>query len=252
VVLKTASVTTDRYQDRVEGVCESNYYSEWPKWWTNRLKSCTLGDMTESMKREVTLGDAAAGAAPSIAPGSLFSGDRLRRHARLLGMLMSVLLAGLVVLVSPFAANAQDGTLHWAANKVYVVDATNSAWPVHTAADRLGANSSLWLVWTHTCPAKSQCIFVKTKTLTGSNVGQTTYAYSGRTIVSATVYLDTRFAHSSYRNRLTDTTHELGHAVGLNHTSDKTSCMYPYVNVGATTPNAADYSRLRMLYPTTR
>jgi hypothetical protein len=176
----------------------------------------------------------------------------MRGQARLIGVLVSFLLVGVVVLTHPFAANAQSGTLHWAANKVYVVDGTNAAWPVQTAAGHLGAYSSLWLVWTRSCPARSQCIFVKTRTLTGSNVGQTTYAYSGRYIVSATVYLDTRFATSSYRNRLTDTTHELGHAVGLNHTSDKTSCMYPYVNVGATSPNSADYSRLRTLYPATR
>jgi hypothetical protein len=170
----------------------------------------------------------------------------------LFGVLVSLVLVGVVVLAQPSAANAQDGTLHWAANKVYVVDTTNAAWPVHTAADRLGYYSALQLVYRHTCPAKSQCIFVKTRTLAGSNVGQTTYGFSGRYIVSATVYLDTRFAHSSYRNRLTDTTHELGHAVGLNHTNDKTSCMYPYVNLGATTPNKADYSRLRILYPTNR
>jgi len=57
---------------------------------------------------------------------------------------------------------------------------------------------------------------------------------------------------SSYRNRLTDATHELGHAVGLNHTNDKNSCVYPDVSVGATSPNKADYDRLRVLYPTKR
>jgi hypothetical protein len=173
-------------------------------------------------------------------------------RARVLGVLVSLVLMVMVLLAQPFAANAQNGTLHWAANKVYVVDATSSAWPVGTAAERLGNNSSLVLVWSKTCPAKAQCIFVKTKKLTGTTVGQTTYAYSGLTIVSATVYLDTRFATSSYRNRLTDVTHELGHAVGLNHTNDKTSCMYPDVSVGATTPNKADYDRLRVLYPAKR
>jgi hypothetical protein len=209
--------------------------------------------MTVSLRREVTLGDVAIGGAnPASTSGSALAGDSARSRARVLAVVVSVLLVAVVVLAGPFAANAQDGTLHWAANKVYVVDTTNAAWPVHTAADRLGYYSSLELVYRHTCPARSQCIFVKTKTLSGSNVGQTTYGYSGRYILSATVYLDTRFATSSYRNRLTDTTHELGHAVGLNHTTDKTSCMYPYVNVGATTPNKADYARLRYLYPATR
>jgi hypothetical protein len=210
--------------------------------------------MTTSLRQEkLTLGDAASnGAQVSDSVGSQAAGHSVRGYARVLGLLASVLLIGVMVLVNPFAANAQSGTLHWAANKVYVVDGTNAAWPVATAAERLDNNSSLDLVWVRTCPARSQCIFVKTKTLAGSNVGLTTYAYTGRDIVSATVYLDTRFASSSYRNRLADTTHELGHAVGLNHTSDKTSCMYPYVNVGATAPNSADYSRLRYLYPATR
>ena len=209
--------------------------------------------MTTSMKPKVTLGDAAAGGAnPSAATGAHPAGGSVRIHARLLGVLASFLLVAVVVLANPFPANAQDGTLHWAANKVYVVDATYTTWPVHTAADNLAANSSLQLVWRRTCPARSQCIFVRAKRLSGSTVGQTAYSYSGRYIVSATVYLDTRFASSTYRNRLTDVTHELGHAVGLNHTSDKTSCMYPYVNIGATTPNRADYSRLRILYPATR
>jgi hypothetical protein len=208
--------------------------------------------MTQSLQHNVTVSDLAAGGVKPPVAASSAAGDRVRGHARLIGLLLSVLLLGVVVLADPFAANAQSGTLHWAANKVYVVDATNAAWPVQTAANHLGANSSLWLVWTHSCPARSQCIFVRTKTLTGSNVGLTTYSYSGRYLVSATVYLDTRFAHSTYRNRLTDTTHELGHAVGLNHTSDRSSCMYPYVNLGASTPNGADYSRLRYLYPATR
>jgi hypothetical protein len=175
-----------------------------------------------------------------------------RNRARWIGAMVSLVLVGFLVFAQPLTANAQNGTLHWAANKVYVVDATNSAWPVKTAADRLGDNSSLQLAWTRACPAKAQCIFVKTKQLTGATVGSTTYSYSGRMIVSATVYLDTRFAKSSYRNRLTDVTHELGHAVGLNHTNDKTSCMYPDVSVGATTPNKADYDRLRVLYPAKR
>jgi len=209
--------------------------------------------MTKSLNSKVTASDATLGGAalPTEVPAST-TGQPARTRARWLGILLSLLFAGVLVLAQPAAAGAQNGTLHWAANVVYVVDATNSAWPVRTAADNLAKYSSLQLLWTRTCPVKAQCIYVKTKQLTGTTAGLTTYAYSGTTIVAATVYLDTRFAKSSYRNRLTDTTHELGHAVGLNHTNDKTSCMYPDVSVGATTPNRADYDRLRILYPAKR
>jgi hypothetical protein len=209
--------------------------------------------MTVSLNEKVTASDVTPDVAGrSVDVSTPAAGNRLRTLGRLLGALVSLVLVGVVLLVVPSAANAQNGTLHWAANKVYVVDGTNSAWPVQTAANRLADNSALQLVWAKTCPAKAQCIFVKTKKLTGATVGSTIYSYSGLDIVSATVYLDTRFATSSYRNRLTDTTHELGHAVGLNHTNDKTSCMYPDVSVGATTPNKADYDRLRILYPAKR
>lgn len=209
--------------------------------------------MTESLKSKLTTSDVCLDVPiVRIAVSLPTTGHAGRTRARWLGGLVTLVLVGLFMLAQPFAANAQDGTLHWAANNVYVVDATNSAWPVQTAANRLADYSSLQLLWTHTCPAKAQCIFVRTKQLTGSTLGLTTYSYSGLDIVSATVYLDTRFAKSSYRNRLTDVTHELGHAVGLNHTNDKTSCMYPDVSVGATTPNRADYDRLRILYPAKR
>lgn len=209
--------------------------------------------MAETMNEKVTASDVTP-VVSDLRPGldTTATSPRARARVRWLGLLVSFVLVGFLALVQPVTANAQDGTLHWAANKVYVVDATNSAWPVETAATRLAYNSSLQLLWTRTCPVKAQCIFVKTKQLTGTTAGLTTYAYSGTTIVAATVYLDSRFAKSSYRNRLTDTTHELGHAVGLNHTYDKTSCMYPDVSVGATTPNRADYDRLRILYPARR
>lgn len=56
-----------------------------------------------------------------------------------------------------------DTTLSWAHNHVYVVDSTDSNWPVGTAAVRDGYNSNLVLTWTTRCPMPTatwepQCI----------------------------------------------------------------------------------------------
>ena len=41
--------------------------------------------------------------------------------------------------------------------------------------------------------------------------------------------------------------HEVGHALGLDHQNDLTSCMYP-TTAGAPTPNAHDYEELELIY----
>lgn len=163
---------------------------------------------------------------------------------------VGALVAGLLLAATAFVpAHADGGVLAWPKDTVYVVDQSNTRWPVERAAENLDNNSPLELIRVTSCPAKgAQCIYVRTKNIPGAGIGTTVYAHRGVDLASATVYLDSSYQGSSYHNRLALTTHELGHAVGLSHQGIG-SIMNPYVSSRTrSTPSSADYARLNKAY----
>ncbi len=72
---------------------------------------------------------------------------------------------------------------------------------------------------------------------------------NGHDITASTVWLDSwQTSRLGARNKLGLTTHELGHAIGLSHASNKSSLMYPLYEVAPSTPSAGDFANINARY----
>lgn len=77
----------------------------------------------------------------------------------------------------------------------------------------------------------------------------------GPKIYSQTGFVNIDYNHgkatlnTAYPPRLSAAIHEIGHALGLDHTKDKTSVMYP-VDQGVTELSEQDINNLKKIYPT--
>lgn len=181
--------------------------------------------------------------------------SRHHRSARFaVSIIRTIALAAPVSLLAIIAgaapAHADGGLLAWPKDHVYVVDQTGGGWPVERAAANLGANSPLDLTRVTSCPSGGQCIYLKVKSIPGQQDGYTSWSYvNGHDITTATVWLDSwQTNRLSARNELGLTTHELGHAIGLPHSTSKSSIMYPYYMVAPSRPSAGDFSHINTRY----
>ena len=173
-------------------------------------------------------------------------------------MVFAALLASWLFGVSGMGtAQATTTTNAWAENVIYVYDMTSKidkkdgspVWPVYKAAERWDNGNPVDYRYTTTgCPADSQCVIVKQAELAAPAVGVTTIARVGTEIKSATIVLDTTFGstNSSARRRNV-TCHELGHALGLKHRSETTTCLTSNVT-SKRYPDATDIKNLNDMY----
>jgi hypothetical protein len=145
----------------------------------------------------------------------------------------------------------------WQQDVVYVYDMTSKikkadgsqVWPVKAAAERWDDGNPVDFRYTTAgCPKGAQCVIVKQAELAAPTVGVTSIARVGQDIKSVTITLDTTFGRtSSSAKRRNTSCHELGHSLGLKHTSDRTSCMLSYSST-VKYPSRTDVKTLNSMY----
>lgn len=152
---------------------------------------------------------------------------KLLRFLFFLPVALGVLVSTFSVAPEAQAAGGESG-LRWAKNTVYVENHAPSMWPVWAAAEKMDNGSALNLVTVNRCPAGSQCIKVYGKaSLPGRQVGYAWRQYAGTDMMRSRIVLDNGYGRNhSYSRRKNIVMHEIGHAVGLNHSDQRHSLMY--------------------------
>lgn len=150
----------------------------------------------------------------------------------------------------------------WAANgfedpQVYFLDHTSSSWPVSTSVsswNQAQGIDSFYRWYTQGCPAGGvHCVHVYSGAYgstgwTGEASWGTDSTGDYDNTANVTVKLNDSYPGTASERRNT-TCHELGHALGLNHNTSTTSCLYSS-RTSVLTPNADDYSLLPRIYGT--
>lgn len=178
-----------------------------------------------------------------------------RNHIRPILKLLALLGIATALVSGPAGkASAAEFEPHWQHRVVYVENHARG-WPVTAAADNLDNGSGLVLQVVKRCPAKSQCIKVYDvwnipgQTMVGN--ATTTYYLDGRheTIASTIRLEDSWGRHAGYYQRLSAVSHELGHAVGLSHSSHRDTCMTEFIaNQPVTHISSSERAQLRRWY----
>lgn len=193
------------------------------------------------------------------------STHRPARSAKRLTWALGSLLVGLVctgatLVIDPIdTVQLSPGQYRWNTEQVWVHDATTALskdaqplWPVADAVNEWNKQSGLVLHYTTLpCPKRVACINVDGGTLQEPDAGWTTWrTHIDGTLSQANITFDTRYAYTrGIWARRTVTCHELGHAIGLPHREQATSCMYPRVEPASPSPDETDRVELLRAYP---
>lgn len=169
-------------------------------------------------------------------------------------------LAGSVLVASPASAN-HDLHHHWSANglavnQVYFIDHTSAKYPVNQVVyewnKAVGVNS--YYIWKD-CPNFSvHCVHVYEQTIPETWYGVTKFPSGwdawGHNYGGVHVILNNNMIKEAAQARKT-TCHELGHALGLDHTrTENSTCMKSGFagTVISQYPDFHDYDLLRAVY----
>lgn len=154
-------------------------------------------------------------------------------------------------------ADAAVSFTSWPKDVIYVYDATagvhkkdgTQVWPVKAAAARWSQGNPVEIRYTtKACPAEVQCVTVRQAELAAPTVGLAATASVGADITTSDITLDTTFGRkNSAARRQNVVCHEMGHALGLKHRTQTSSCMNPYVT-NERFPDKTDIKNLTTMY----
>jgi hypothetical protein len=129
--------------------------------------------------------------------------------------------------------------ISWPKDVIYVYDTTSGlkktdgtqVWPVKTVAAAWSKDNPVDIRYTTKgCPTNVQCVTIKQSELADPTVGQAVTTSAGADIKSSNITLDTTFGRkNSAARRQNVVCHEMGHSLGLEHRTQTSSCMNPYV-----------------------
>lgn len=163
---------------------------------------------------------------------------------RIVGAIIS--LALLFVLVPASNANAST----WKVRTVYVENHA-PGWPVRSVSERMDNGLTINLVVVKKCPRNRMCIRVYgVRNLPGRVVGNAATWYVNDTTVGAKIKLENKWRrNATWKQKKSLVCHEMGHALGLPHSRNPRSCMYPIAErYRSDKPSAGDRRKLKRWY----
>lgn len=172
-------------------------------------------------------------------------------------LLMTAVIAQSTIAAAATPSAPAVNFVSWPQDVIYVYDTTSGlkksdgtqVWPVKTAAARWSKDNPVDIRYTNKgCPANVQCVTIRQSELADPTVGTTATTFVGADIKTANVTLDTTFGKkNSAARRQNVVCHEMGHALGLKHRTQTSSCMNPYVT-SERYPDSTDIKNLKTMY----